>query len=119
MNTVRVHRWISKKEKISYTFGHESDKPDIPIIILQDDSLNKAITKIALSIVEYHSSRKEPIPQIDAIPYIWTNKESLRFEFSQKDIKIPINPWDITTAEAEKLKTHIKNSQNIVGAFEF
>jgi hypothetical protein len=113
MNTVRVHRWISKKEKISYTFGHESDNPDIPIIILQDDSLNKAITKITLGIVEYHSARKEPVPQIDAIPYIWTNKESLRFEFSQKDIKIPINPWDITTAEAEKLKTHALTAQNV------
>jgi hypothetical protein len=102
MNTVRVHRWISKKEQISYTFGHASDNPapDIPIVIFQDDSLNKALTKIALGIQYYHTARNEPVPSIDGIPYIWTNKKSLRFEFPQSSVPIPVNPWDNLKTDA-------------------
>ena len=114
MNTIRVHRWISKKEKISYTFGHESDNVDIPIIILQDDSLEKALTKIAIGIYYYHKFRKETLPSIDAIPYIWSTKRSLRFEFAEKDnIKLPVNPWDLNLSDIETYKIYTQNAKII------
>jgi len=92
MDKVRIHRWLKPDIKITYSFGHESQNPDIPILIFHDDSLEKAITKIALGIYNYHKERNEKklIPSIDAIPYLWTNKESLRFE----NKTYPINPWN-------------------------
>jgi hypothetical protein len=117
MNIVRVYRWISKKDKILYTFGQESDNPDIPIVIFQDDSLNKAITKIAAGIVQYHNALKEPIPSIDAIPYIWSNKKSLRFDFLEKQNNkklqntIPVNPWDVNLSNIDDLKAFIQTTQ--------
>ena len=105
---------ISKKEKITYTFGNETDKVDIPIVILQDDSLEKAITKIAIGIYYYHKFRKESVPSIEAIPYIWTNKKSLRFEFAEKDdIKIPINPWDFNIKNIDDYKLYTQNAKII------
>jgi hypothetical protein len=90
MDTFSVHRWITKKRKITYTFGPESSEPDIPIIIFQDDSLTKTLTKIALGIREYHLARKESAPSIDSVPYFWSGKKSLRFELPKE---IPANPW--------------------------
>ena len=92
MNIVHIHRWVNPNTKITYRFGHQSENPDIPIVIFQDDSLEKAITKIALGIYNYHKERdeKDMIPSIDAVPYIWTNKLSLRFEKKG----LPVNPWN-------------------------
>ena len=98
MNKVTVHRLLNKKDKVTYTFGHESDNPDIPILILQDDSVEKAITKIALGIFNYHTARKEQAPSIHAIPYIWSKKEALRFEVSN----IAINPWNFEKGDEGK-----------------
>jgi len=92
MDKVTIHRWVKPDKKITYTFGHISENPDIPIVIFQDDPLEKAITKIALGIYNYHKQRDEStlVPSIDAVPYIWANKKSLRFEKQG----IPVNPWN-------------------------
>ena len=111
MSIIDVHRWISKKEKISYKFGDKSDNPDIPLVIFQDDSLNKALTKIAIGIIEYHKIRKEDVPSIHKIPYVWTNNKSLRFELNPN---ITANPWNMDLDKLPAIKTeqinYIKDS---------
>jgi len=111
MSIIHVHRWISKKEKISYKFGDVKYNPDIPLVIFQDDSLNKAITKIAYGILQYHKVRGESLPNITSIPYIWVNNKSLRFEL---DSDIPANPWnneeDITKINKNKQINYIEDS---------
>jgi hypothetical protein len=46
--SVKVVRWLSETKQITYTFGVNND--DIPIVIFRDDTVEKALAKIALGI---------------------------------------------------------------------
>ena len=88
-----VHRHIKKNEVKKYIFGIDADKADIPLIIFQDDTILKTLTKIAIGIHEY--DKQNPV-NLKTIPYAWHKNKILRFErlSGGADAAIPINPWD-------------------------
>jgi len=99
MTIVKVHRWLSEKDKITYTFGSK----EIPMIIFPDDTVNKALTKIYYGISEYHKEKDEKLKHFpNSLPYAWTNRNSLRFE--SEYTKLNPNIW--------KSKTHKSSSQS-------
>lgn len=95
METVIVRRWMRNGEKIPYTFGVEKD---VPISIFQDDTVEKALSKIALGIHAYHKNRDESamMPSLDSAPYAWFKKRSLRFQWGDD----ASNPWDARDVDA-------------------
>lgn len=71
---IHVHRWINSTTKKTYIFGKNKD---IDICIFNDDTIIKAINKIAVGIHSVDSS-----VSLNSIPFLWfgnKNNNSLRF----------------------------------------
>ena len=98
MNVI-VHRWITQNNKKTYKFD-PNDSKYIPIFA--DDTIEIAITKIALIIASFN----EDETNLDYLPYVWTDKKQLRTKFN---VKFPINPWKYKNPIGNVSTTYIDN----------
>ena len=105
-----VRRWMPNGRKITYKFGNHGD---ISIPIFQDDTIERALAKIAVGIHAYHEKRNEPDkrPSLDVAPYAWHKRRSVRFAWALKDNQktIPANPWQLETTDAKAIADALAN----------
>jgi hypothetical protein len=97
MKPVKVHRWTSPTVRTTYTFG---DGEQIPLVIFADDTVERAISKIAVGITEYHAQRQEPTPSLATVPYVWTKRAVLRIDVPNR-AGYPIQPWSAVELPVE------------------
>ncbi|NBO72155.1 hypothetical protein EBV26_16990, partial [bacterium] len=93
-----IHK-ISKNDKKTYS------SQDFDIKIFDDDTIEKALVKIAFAIA--HIENDSDLAQY--IPYAWTKSECIRFN----NFQLSINPWEQSIKPPSKVLINYNNNKLI------
>jgi len=97
---VHVHRWINSTTKKTYIFGKDRD---IDICIFKDDTIIKALNKIAVGIHSIDST-----VSLNTIPFVWQHNNNLRFDLDTV-IKNPFT--DVIKQSKQNVNIIYKNDE--------